>query len=453
MGRTDARATAMRPILATSRQFLAAAVVIVVVGYAVILWHGWELTRIDWVSLIVAVGALAYSYWLPDSERFIAEKVARRDELSSQFAVFVLFLAFYSITAGSDTSPYNAHVRQAFAFIHGHTYIDAPNYIEHAQVGPYSYQLHPILPAILLMPFTAIWGMDTNQNYFAIIVGALDIALAWRLLGHFRITLNARKWLTVFFGAGTIIWYETINGGSWGVSMVVAILATLIALDETFDKGRPLVVGFFAGIAGLARYDLAFVWPVYLALLLFWRRRGITELFWFIPGCALTAVSYILFNYVRYHSMFDRGIAYYQPPDQQTLFAFRFFPGNFFTLFYMAPAQDPKFPYIHPQFGGQSILTTSPGFLLALKASCRRIESVIVGIGALIASLPVLFYVGNGMSQFGTRHFLHVLPFLLVLMALGVHRRLDQMSRILITMSVFLIAWGVWSMRFYGLNG
>ena len=143
MRRTDARATAMRPTLATSRQFLAAAVVIVVVGYAVILRHGWELSRIDWVSLIVAVGALAYSYWLPDSERFIAEKVARRDELLSQFAVFVLFLAFYSITAGWDTSPFNAHVRQAFAFIHGHTYIDAPNYIEHAQIGPYSYQLHP----------------------------------------------------------------------------------------------------------------------------------------------------------------------------------------------------------------------------------------------------------------------------------------------------------------------
>ena len=61
MGRTDARALATRPTLATSRQFLAAAVVIVVVGYAVILWHGWILTRIDWLSLIVAVGALAHA--------------------------------------------------------------------------------------------------------------------------------------------------------------------------------------------------------------------------------------------------------------------------------------------------------------------------------------------------------------------------------------------------------
>ena len=68
--------------------------------------------------------------------------------------------------------------------------------------------------------------------------------------------------------------------------MTVAVMITLLALDETFDKGRPAVVGFYAGIAALARYDLAFVWPAYLALLLFWRRRKIPELFWFIPGCA-----------------------------------------------------------------------------------------------------------------------------------------------------------------------
>ncbi len=285
MGRTDTRADAMRPTLATSREFFAVAVVIVVVGCAIIFRHRWILTRIDIVSGIVALGALAYSLRLADPAPMTDEAI-KRDELLSQFAVFVVFLAFYAMTAGSDTSPYNAHVRQAFAFIHGHTYIDAPNYIEHAQVGPYSYQLHPILPAILLMPFTAIWGMNTNQNYFSIIVGALDMALAWRLLGHFRLTVNARKWLTVFFGAGTIIWYETVNGGSWGVSMVVAILVTLMAFDETFDQGRPAVVGFFAGIAGLARYDLVFVWPVYLALLLLWRRRSIRELFWFIPGRA-----------------------------------------------------------------------------------------------------------------------------------------------------------------------
>lgn len=441
------------PSLKTGRRFLLVALVFMIVGSAIVLWKGWELTRLDAISGIIALGVLIYSFRLMGSERLTVETAARRDELFSQIAVFALFLAFYGITAGSDTSPFNAHVRQAVAFIHGHTYIDAPNYIEHAQLGPYSYQLHPPLPAILLMPFAAIWGLNTNQSYFSIVVGALDVALAWRLLGHFRLTLNARMWLMIFFGAGTIIWRETIDGSSWAVSMTVAVMFTLLALDETFDHGRPALVGLYAGIAALARYDLALVWPAYLAMLLFWRRRAISELFWFVPGCALMIVGYMAFNFARYHSIFDQGVASYLSTTSEagkSLFALRYLPNNFFTLFFMAPRIDTNFPYIYPTFGGQSILTTSPAFLLALKASWRRLDVALVAMAALLAATPVLFYVGNGASQFGTRHFVHVFPFVLVLIALG-YRRMDQLSRVLITVSVCLIAWGIWCIRFYGL--
>ena len=440
-----------KPSLATSRALFAAAAIFFVIGYAVILRFGWHLTRLGVVSGVLAFAALAASFRLTDPAP-ITDAAIKRDELLSQFAWFVAFLVFYSVTAGSDLSPYNAHIRQAFAFLHGHIYIDAPNYIEHAQVGNFSYQLHPLLPSFVLMPVVAIWGMDTNQNYFSIVVGALDVALAWRLLGRFPLNVNARSWLTVFFGAGTIVWYETVNGSSWAVSMVAAIAVTLAALDETFDRGRPAVVGLYAALAALARYDLAFVWPVYLALLMFVRGRSIRELFAFIPGCALTAAIYVWSNYVRYHSPFDQGVLYYMPKDQQRLFGWSFFPGNLYTILFMAPGLSGTFPYIFPRFGGQSILTTSPAFLLALRASWRRKDTMLIAAAALIAMTPSLFYVGNGSAQFGTRHYLQVFPFWLVLMAIGAHRRVDQMSRVLIAASVFLIAWGVWYVRMYGLG-
>jgi hypothetical protein len=438
------------PSLAISRRFFAIAVVFAVVGYAFILRNGWQLTRLDVISGIVALGGLVYSFRARSWERLVAEAAVPRYEVLSQIAVFVLFLVFYAITAGSDVSPYNAHVRQAFALIHGHTYIDAPNYIEHAQVGPYSYQLHPILPSLLLMPFTAIWGMDTNQTIFSIVFGALDVALAWRLLGRFRLTVSARTWLTVFFGAGTIVWYETVHGTSWGVSMVVAIAMTMLALDETFGEGRPWVVGIFAALAALARYDLAFVWPIYLALL-YTRGRDIRELTWFIPGCVAIAAVYATFNLVRYHSVFDRGVFIFAPPGSH-LFGWEHFPGNLYTLLFMSTRLDGSFPYIHPTFGGQALILTSPAFLLALRPSFRRIQTALVGIAALIAMAPSLFYFTNGFAQFGTRHYLHTFPFLFVLMAFGVHRRADQLTRILIAASVLMIAFGVWHERFYGLN-
>ena len=199
--------------------------------------------------------------------------------------------------------------------------------------------------------------------------------------------------------------------------MVVAIAMTLLALDETFDEGRPEIVGIFAALAALARYDLAFVWPIYLALL-FIRGRSIRELTRFIPGCVAVAVVYVAFNEVRYHSMFDRGVFIFAPPGSH-LFGWEHFPGNFNTLFFMGPHVDGTFPYIHPTFGGQALILTSPAFILALRPSFRKIQTALVALAALIAMTPSLFYFTNGFAQYGTRHYLHTFPFLLVLMAFG----------------------------------
>ena len=448
MARTDEPVTAMHPNLATSRRFVAVAAAFVVIGYAVILGKGWILTRIDYIAAVLTFGTLAYSYWLTDSQRLTDEVSVPRDEMFSQFAVFVAFLAVYAITAGFDTSPFNAHVRQAVALIHGHTYIDAPNYIEHAHFAGHDYQLHPPMPSFLLMPFAAIWGMDTNQTMFSIVLGAIDVALAWRMFGRFPIDLNARIWLTIFFGLGTIVWFESTSGGSWELTMVVAVLFTLLALDETFGRGRGALVGLWAACAALSRYDLAFVWPIYVLLIIL-QRKSIAEVAWMAPGFILATVIYFGLNLVRYHSLFDRGAFLFVPSGTQ-FFGVRFIPGNIAILLFSAPAVDERFPYFHPTIGGQSILLTSPAFILALRPSFRRLDATLIAIATLIGMTPVMLFFGSGASQFGARHFVQIYPFLLVLMAMGVPRRMDQLTRILIGASIFCVAWGIWHIRVFG---
>jgi hypothetical protein len=447
MRRTDARASAVRATLATSREFFAAAVVIEFVGFAIVLRHHWILTRIDWASLIVSIGALACSFRMADPEP-MTDQAFRRDELLSQFAVFVVFLAFYSITAGSDTSPFNAHVRQAFAFIHGHTYIDAPNYIEHAHFAGHDYQLHPPMPSFLLMPFAAIWGMDTNQTMFSIVLGAIDVALAWRMLGRFRFTVNARIWLTAFFGAGTIIWFEATSGGSWELTMVVAVLFTILALDEVLGEAHGALVGLWAASASLSRYDLAFVWPIFVVLV-FLKRWSVTDVIKMAPGFMMAGIVYLTLNEVRYHSIFDQGAFLFVPPGTK-FFGVQYIPGNIAILLFSAPAVDGRFPYFHPTIGGQSILLTSPAFILALRPSFRRLNAVLLGLAAVIGSIPVMLFFGSGASQFGARHYVQVYPFLLALMALGVSRRVDQLTRILICMSIVFVGFGIWHIRIFG---
>ncbi len=440
-----------RPTLATTRKLLAAGAICAIAGCLVIRWLDEDQTRIALISLIVALGALAASFTLSDPEP-MTEAALKRDELLSQAAVFILFLAFYAATAGTATSPYDAHVRQAFALVHGHLWIDAPNYIEHAHFEGRDYQLHPLLPAFLLVPAVALWGMDTSQTIFSIIMGAIDAALAWRLVGEVRLSVNARLWLTFFFGAGTIVWSETVNGSSWAVSMVVAVALTLLALSELFDRARPGVIGAAAGLAALARYDLAFVWPVWI-LLTYYKRRNLRELLWMAPGFALTTILYATLNEARFGSPFDRGVFIFAPEGTH-LFSSQYLPGNIFTLFFMSPSVNGTFPYIHPQFGGQALVLTSPAFILALRPSFRRLVPAALLVAALIAITPGLFYFTNGFSQFGTRHYIHAFPFLFALMALGLPtENVDQLTRILIAISVFLIAYGVWHVRIYGLGG
>ena len=284
------------------------------------------------------------------------------------------------------------------------------------------FQLHPPLPAFLLMPFAAIWGMDTNQTAFSLVSGAIDAALSWWVLGRLRLSVSARVWLTIFFGAGTVMWFETLNGGSWDVSQIVAVGFTLGALGEVFGESRPGVIGILAGLSALARNDLALDFPIFIGLC-YVRRRNISELLWMAPGFALSGIVYVGLNEARFNSVFDLGQFLYTPGTPT--FAMGFFPQNINTLLFMAPKLDGRFPFIHPISSGQALTFTSPAFLLAWRAKLTEMTCLLLILGAVLAMIPSLFFNNNGSAQFGTRHYIHSFPFLLVLW-----RRVFRVARI-----------------------
>src|ERR1700679_490731 len=120
--------------------------------------------------------------------------------------IFLLFLVFYTLTAGQKTH-FNEHVRLADALLHGHAWIDPPPpYMERANFGGHAYIVHPPLPAFMLVPLVAVFGPSLSQTMVSVVVGAFSVALAWRLCGLF-VTGAPQIWLTVFFGAGTTFWY------------------------------------------------------------------------------------------------------------------------------------------------------------------------------------------------------------------------------------------------------
>jgi hypothetical protein len=371
------------------------------------------------------------------------------------FLVFFLFLAFYGLTSGEKTH-FDEHVRLADALLHGHAWIEPPpSYMERANYAGHSYIVHPPLPALMMAPLVAIFGPSLNQTWVSIAVGAFSVALVWRLCG--LIASDAQLWLTLFFGIGTTFWYEATLGDSWNFAVVMSVPATLLALNELFGKARPFVVGLCAGLAALARYDLVLAWPFYLALL--WVRGKSWRTLWAFGGFAIAAAITVWFNEIRFGTVTDISLWLFTSHDdwlQKRMgggppLQLRFLPMNLYALLFMAPVLNEHFPYIHPQIQGQALLLTSPAFLLALRPNFRRAIPLLLLLAAGFSMGPVLLWYGNGFMQFGMRFYVQVFPFLMVLMALGSQESgLDQMGKILIVISMILVAYGTWHIRALG---
>jgi hypothetical protein len=153
------------------------------------------------------------------------------------------------------------------------------------------------LPAIVLLPFVAVWGLLTDIRAVSVLVGALDVGLAWWALGRLPVSRRIRLATTIFFGFGTVIWYAAQLGTTWFFAHVVAVAFILLAVglaleadpgsdDEPEDlpsagglvsavvaqirrplsliDRRQLLVGLLFGLACTARLPVVFAAPFFI---------------------------------------------------------------------------------------------------------------------------------------------------------------------------------------------
>ena len=96
----------------------------------------------------------------------------------------------------------------------------------------------PPLPAVLLMPFVALWGLAANGQLIFAILGALDVGIAWWMLGKLPIRMWVRVATTVFLGFGTVFWYAAQIGTTWYQAHVLAVGLALAAIGVALGGDR-----------------------------------------------------------------------------------------------------------------------------------------------------------------------------------------------------------------------
>ena len=191
----------------------------------------------------------------------------------------VLALAAYWLP-GSDRY-YNHFVWQALAFLDGRAVIDWPVAGGFPNGNSWMQDIYPLsavtgdpsttgallpfppLPAILLVPFVAIWGLATDIRAVSVLFGAADVGLAWWALGRLAVGRRIRLATTIFFGFGTVFWYAAQLGTTWFFAHVAAVTFVLLAVgvalgadpgaDDEVEEGPSPAGHVRSGLAGLAR--------------------------------------------------------------------------------------------------------------------------------------------------------------------------------------------------------
>lgn len=412
--------------------------------------------------------------------------------------VFVLALLGYAVSAQVWATPISIaphYVYLAHALLQGH--------IDLIQLPPTIYDLLSFhgqwfvagspLPAILMLPFVAIFGVTFSDVAFTNVIGAINVALVYQLLGllveapdatahasppvwrTFSITESTRRWLTLLFAIGTPFWYLAALGTYWYTAHIAAVFFALLAVREALTHQRWFLAGLWLAAAGLARPTALGMAPFFLALSLlsgFHLSRSLParlrKSLPFIAALLIGVGAHAVYNTVRFGRPADFGYEYVYGAANITSvyaryggFSPRFVPCNLAVSLVTPPQVRGRIPdfvtqacgyllevdiadrrsVIAPNPLGMSIFLVTPALLLVFRSIKRDPLLVAAWLGLVCTLIPLWLYHNTGSLQFGWRYLFDAAPLWIILLAYGA-RRMSRFDRGLILASIAINLWG-----------
>lgn len=298
-------------------------------------------------------------------------------------------------------------------------------------------------PAVLMMPFVAIWGYAFNDVLFTIVFGALNVLLIFVLLRRVSeggLTGRGRRenlWLTALFAVGSAHFWCSVLGQVWFTALVVGITFTLLYLYFAIDARHPLAAGLALSFAFATRAPLVFTSIFFFAFVFFpggrWRQSNwngaLRRLALFCAPCLVIGGGLLWMNEIRFGSPTAFGHRYLAGGSLERiqnwgLFNIHFLRENLHTMFTLVPELTADPPYIQISKHGMSILATTPALLWLVwpeqrESRADRFWWYLLWAVVIVTAVPALLYQNTGYAQFGYRFIMDYLPYLVLLIALG----------------------------------
>lgn len=388
--------------------------------------------------------------------------VRRRPDSVGALLIAAAAAAIFLLTTSAEKTPFDYFVRLADAFLNGRVYVtEAPSWLNELVPGGAGwYVVYPPVPALLLLPFVAAFGLDFPQNVASCVLAGLSVGLAWVLFGRFALGRWRRLALTAVFGFGTVLWYVAEVGSAWYLGHVCAVLFTTASMILALDRRWPLLVGLFLGLAAISRLPVALacigVWLLVLGV--GWppripadRLEAIRRTVLFGLGMAVPVGAYFVYNLVRWGSLMDQGYTLIpgvlEDPIyvKHGIFAIEYIPRHLYAIFLRSwnYVDDP--PFLQPNWYGLGLFMTTPLLLWLVRARLRDPRVFTSLVATALVLIPIVTHGNVGLTQFGYRFSLDVQVFLFVILATVFERGMSRLAWLAAIASIAICAYGIWA--------
>lgn len=339
-------------------------------------------------------------------------------------------------------SPTNFHNYLADAFLHGQLYLRLiPSYGQQdlSLFNQQYYLYFPPLPAILMLPFVALFGIGFSDVLFTVVIAALNVALVALLLRKagqekiIELTAFQRSLLVLFFAFGTVHFPVAPYGRVWFTSLTTGFFFTVLSYIAAISlKGKKAFfwTGAAVACAMMCRNTLLFagIWPAFYLILKNWPRNWkdlIRPVMLGLLPVLVVGIGFLAYNWARFGDPFETGSAYQilHPVYRDDLNTYGFFnphyaKRNFYYHFLLYP-----FPETGETLHGGSLFLLSPVFFACFAGIIKgkpRLPVLFLVATIVATYLPILFFLGHGWFTVGPRYTLDFTVPLLLLTAIGI---------------------------------
>jgi hypothetical protein len=307
------------------------------------------------------------------------------------------------------------------------------------------YSAFPLGAVLSMLPVALLLNTGLIQNFpghfLAALMAGLCVYFFFQLAKAFEAdhssleskSLARRIMLALFPIFGTWTWCNLGFGGAWQIALGLALLGQTAALYFTLARPSPFVAGAFFALAFGNRTELLITLPLYLYL--FWHqangrvfiwknlKRGVQEngrmLVRFLSLPATLALLTAVYNFARFHSIFDFGYIHIpevtqEPWYEHGLFSIQAIPWNIYTMLFQGYESLAYFPYIRPNGFGCSIFIASPFLFLLFRQGGRY--KVVAWVAIVLLTLVLWLHGNPGSWQFSYRYAMILLPWMFLLL-------------------------------------